>query len=430
MKYIFTGLLLFCIFTRCFSQEEFVDPPSRQLTKISFTQFTGGVVVFKALLDDFKDSLCFVLDTGSGGISLDSTTVMELGLPQPPPERMIRGIGGTVKVGFLKNRRLTINDLVIDSLNFHVIDYEILSALYGQKIDGIIGYAVLSRYIVKLDYEKQEMSFWSNGIIKYPRGGHIMRPEINRLPYLGTEIKDARERKFNYLFDIGAGLTVLFSEDYIQDSAFLKSKRKKYLKQGEGMGGKVQFHLSVMRELKIGPYKFKNVPINIFDDEYNITAYPGYGGLVGNDIFRRFNCILNYKARQVHIVPNKFFTDPFDYAYSGVELYSFDNMVVIGDIPKGSPADVAGLKAGDEVLAVNKKFGMTLNDLKLALQSTYGPVDIIIKRNDTLMVKKMRVINILNGKAIPNQTLSKDFRDGIKIYIRNGADNFLQNRDF
>ncbi|MCH5690426.1 hypothetical protein LWM68_43050 [Niabella sp. W65] len=45
-------------------------PPSRELTKISFTQFTGGVIVFKALLDDFKDSLTFVLDTGSGGISL------------------------------------------------------------------------------------------------------------------------------------------------------------------------------------------------------------------------------------------------------------------------------------------------------------------------------------------------------------------------
>ncbi len=72
-------------------------PPSRELTKISFTQFTGGVIVFKALLDDFKDSLTFVLDTGSGGISLDSATVAGLGLHPSEPERMIRGIGEPVR---------------------------------------------------------------------------------------------------------------------------------------------------------------------------------------------------------------------------------------------------------------------------------------------------------------------------------------------
>lgn len=415
--------VLFLLFSILFitpaicGQEEFIDPPSRELTKINFTQFTGGIIVFKALLDDFKDSLTFVLDTGSGGISLDSTTVTTLGLEPSDPERMIRGIGGTRKVGFLKNRRLKINNLVVDSLNFHIIDYEVLSALYGEKIDGIVGYSILSRYIVKIDYENQQMSFWTNGTIKYPRGGYTMRPRITTIPYLSSEVKDASKQEFNYLFDVGAGLTVLFSEDYMEEKKFLKTKRKRYLKQGEGLGGKVSFGLSVMKELKIGPYKFRNVPINIFDDEHNITSYPVFGGLIGNDVFRRFNCILNYRSRQIHIVPNKFFRDPFDYAYSGLELYLVEGSAIIGDIPKGSPADIAGLQPGDEVLAVNKKFGMTLNELKHALQAVYGRVEIIIKRDDALEVKKMNVINILNGKAIPNQTISNEFRDGFKIRV-------------
>ncbi len=418
-------LLLMALFTThvACGQEEFVDPPSRELTRIHFTQFTGGVIVFKALLEDLKDSLTFVLDTGSGGISLDSTTVVSLGLKPSEPERMIRGIGGTRKVGFLKNQRLRINDLVVDSLNFHVIDYEVLSALYGEKIDGIVGYSLLSRYIVKIDYEKQELSFWSNGTIKYPRSGHTMRPRISTIPYLQSEVKDASKQEFNYLFDIGAGLTVLFSEDYMEEKAFLKNKRKRYLKQGEGLGGKVSFDLSVMKELKIGPYKFRNVPVNIFNDDYNITSYPTYGGLIGNDVFRRFNCILNYRNRQIHIVPNKFFRDPFDYAYSGLELYLLNGSVIIGDIPKGSPADIAGLAPGDEVLAVNKRFGLTLNELKHALQSVYGRVEVIVKRKDSLLVKKMNVINILNGKAIPHQTLSNEFREGFKIRV-GGIDDY------
>lgn len=398
-------------------QEEFVDPPSREITHIKFTQFTGGVIVFKALLDDFKDSLTLVLDTGSGGISLDSGTVAALGLLPTEPERMIRGIGGVRKVGFLKNRKLKINNLVVDSLNFHIIDYEVLSALYGEKIDGIAGYSLLSRYIVKIDYEQQQMSFWTNGTMKYPKGGYTLRPRIGTIPYLAGEVKDASRQPFHYLFDLGAGLTVLFSEDYMEEKNFLKSKRRRYLKQGEGLGGKVSFHLSVMKELKIGPYKFRNVPVNIFDDTYNITSYPTYGGLIGNDIFRRFNCILNYRERQIHIVPNKFFRDPFDYAYSGLELYLVNGSVIVGDIPRGSPADLAGLLPGDEVLAVNKKFGMSLDELKHALQSVYGRVEVIIRREDTLLVKKMSVINIINGKAIPNQTISNEFRDALKIRV-------------
>lgn len=415
LRRVYIGLLFLFFWCEATAQEEFIDATSQELTTIPFVQFTGGVIVFKALLGGYKDTLNFVLDSGSGGISLDSSTVAALGIKHPEPERLIRGVGGTQKVGFLKNRTLTIDNLVVDSLNFHVIDYGILSALYGQPIDGIAGYSLLSRYILKIDYETRTITFCSNGTIKYPRGGYLLHPRINMLPFLSSRIKDHKSHEFNYLFDIGAGLTTLFSRDYIEDSAFLKKKRKEYLKQGEGLGGKVEIYMSVMKELKIGPYRFKNVPINIFDDAYNITSYPVLGGLIGNDIFRRFNCILNYNKRQFYITPNKFFRDPFDYAYSGIELYMIDGKGVIGDIPKGSPADKAGLMAGDEVIAVNNKFGLTLDDLKQALQSTYGNVRIIIKRGDELMDKKMRVINIINGKAVSNQTVPNTFRDGIII---------------
>lgn len=420
MKILFTSLPLIVLFFRVAAQDSFEEPSSQELTTIKFIQFTGGVICFKALLDDKKDSLLFILDTGSGGISLDSTTVRELGIEPPAPERLVRGVGGVQKVGVLKNRKLTVNGLEIDSLNFHVVDYEILSALYGEKIDGIVGYAVLSRFILKIDYEKQEITFCSNGSIKYPRGGYLLQPQLNTLPYLQSQVKDHVKRQFYYLYDIGAGLTVLFSKKYMEDSTFLKKKRRKYLKQGEGLGGKVDMYISVMKKLRIGPYKFRYVPLNIFDDTHNITSYPTYGGLIGNDIFRRFNCILNYNKKEIYITPNKFFRDPFDYAYSGLELYLIDGRPIIGDIPNGSPADRAGLKAGDEVIAVNNRFGMTLNEMKQMLQSTYGIINILIRRNNELQMKKMKIINILNGKYISNQSIPNTFRE--KIRIKSGSD--------
>lgn len=377
------------------AQEEFIDPPGRQLTKIKFVQLTGGIIIIKAKLDEFSDSLTFILDTGSGGISLDSTTVSRLSLQPSEPERIIRGIGGTRKVGFLRNRTLKINGLEIDSLNFHIVDYEVLSALYGEKIDGIIGYSVFSRYIVNINYDTQEVAFWSNGTIKYPRGGYMLRPRINTLPLSSARVADDRGVGFNYLIDIGAGLTALFSQDFMDDSSFLKPKRPKYMKQGEGLGGKVDLYLTVIKELRIGPYKFRNVPVNIFNDEYNVTSYPMLGGLIGNDIFRRFNCILNYDKREIHLLPNSHFRDPFDYAYSGIELYLIDGKIITGEIPKGSPAYNAGIKQGDEVLGINNRLGLSIRDMKHELQSATGNVKMIIKRNDELMIINMKVINIM-----------------------------------
>lgn len=351
------------------------------------------------MLDNFTDSLSFILDSGSGGISLDSTTVSSFGLKPSDPERIIRGIGGTRRVGFLRNRVLKIGELKIDSLDFHVVDYDVLSSLYGEKIDGIIGYSVFSRYIVKLNYDLQEVGFWTKGSIKYPKGGYLLRPRINPLPLSSARIRDQKAIHFNYLFDIGAGLTVLFSQDFVDDSSFLKVKRKRYLKQGEGLGGKVDLYLSVMKELRIGPYRFKNVPVNIFDDEYNITSYPNLGGLIGNDIFRRFNCIINYSKRQIHLSPNNYFREPFDYAYFGIELYLINGKILAGEIANGSPAFKAGLKQGDELVAINNRIGLNIRDFKQELQSSTGNTKVIIRRDGELATITVKVINILSGKV-------------------------------
>ena len=124
---------------------------------------------------------------------------------------------------------------------------------------------------------------------------------------------------------------------------FIDKRRKRFSKEGEGLGGKIDMELTVIKELKLGPYRFRNVPVYIFDDVYNVTNYPYLGGLVGNDILRRFNIILNYAKSDIYLVPNSHFTDQFDYSYCGIELYYVNGKIIVGDVAKGSPAEIAGL---------------------------------------------------------------------------------------
>lgn len=389
--------ILLCFFLRpAAAQEEFVSP-SRMLTKFKFIQLTGGVILLQGKFDTFKDTLNFVLDTGSGGISLDSTTALYFGVKPEPSNRLIRGIAGVRNVSFLNNKKLHLPGLTIDSLNFHVSNYDILTAVYGERIDGIIGYSVFSRYIVKVNYDSTHVEFWTKGAIKYPRGGHLLRPAIGSLPVHTARVRDENVIETRFLIDLGAGLNVLFSRDFIKDSSLLRKNRKLYVKEAEGLGGKVDMHLTVMKEFKLGPYKFRNVPINVFDDDYNVTSYPQLGGLIGNDLLRRFNVVINYEQKEIHLRPNSHYYDAFDYAYTGLELYLVDGRIIIGDVASGSPAEVAGILEGDAVVAINKNFSNNISAYKNILQNA-GTVTIVIVRGEELLEIKFKVKNILKNK--------------------------------
>jgi len=376
------------------AQETFVQPPSRLITSFPFNVFTGGVILLKAKLNNFPDSLNFILDTGSGGISLDSETCVRLRMTPQPSDKTILGIAGVRQVKFLYNQVLHLPGLDVDSLNFHVNDYDILTSVYGEKVDGIIGYSFFSRYIVQINYDSSRVSVWTQGNFRYPRGGWMVRPIIASLPILGAQVHDARNVFARFYFDTGAGLCSLLSSDFVNDSALLDSRRKIYYTSAQGLGGKATMRLTTIRDLRLGPYHFRKVPTYIFDDQYNVTSYPNLGGLVGNDILRRFNVTLNYDRRVFYLVPNSHYRDLFDYSYTGLGLYWMNGEVRVGDVMKDSPAEKAGFKEDDIVLSVGNNFTNNVQTYKTLLQNTGDKLKLIVNRKGELLQLTIQVKSI------------------------------------
>lgn len=385
------------LFSCClaYPQEILPQPEAKFITGFHFQQFSSGVIMIKARLSNIPDTLNFILDTGSGGISLDSATCAEFDIPVKPTDTTITGIGGVKKVPFVFDRELHMEGgLTIPHLNFHVTDYEVLTSVYGEKIDGIIGYSFFSRFIVKIDYEKSRMEIYTPGEIKYPPGGTVLHPVFTSLPIQWLTIKDRRRMGFNYYFDMGAGLCLLLNDRFVQDSGILLSKRKPVITQAEGMAGRFQMRLTLIKELRLGPYKFKKVPTYLYNDEFNVTSYPSTGGLLGTDLLRRFNIILNYPARQIHLLPNSHFKEPFDYAYTGLGIYFIDGRVRVEDVIKGSPADKAFFKVGDEIIAVANNFSNNIQTYKNILQNPNEEIKVIVRRKERFETLILRTQSI------------------------------------
>ena len=178
----FFGVLILLMACLANARAQKSNGPSRLLTQLPFTTFTGGVVVIRAQLVGYPDTLNFIMDTGSSGISLDSLTCIRLNIKPALTDRLITGIGGVRQLKYVNDQSLIFGNIKVDSLNFHVSDYEVLSSVYGDRIDGIIGFSFFSRYIVRIDYDSSQLYVYSKGNYKYPRGGYMLRPLLVGIP--------------------------------------------------------------------------------------------------------------------------------------------------------------------------------------------------------------------------------------------------------
>jgi hypothetical protein len=246
-----------------------------------------------------------------------------------------------------------------------------------------------------LDFDSSKVTVFSPGEIDYPRGGTMLRPSFTTLPIQNITFRDNKKQNFNFYFDTGAGLCFLLSDEYVKDSAILSPRRKPFNTHAEGMGGRLQMRLTVVKMVQVGNYRFRNVPTYIYDDEYNVTSYPFVGGLLGNDLLRRFNLTINYPKREIHILPNSHFKDPFDYAYTGLAIYYVDGVILVDDVIPGSPAAKAGLKKDDLIVGVGKNFTNNIMAYKSILQSANERIKITVSRDQKLVQLTMKPVSIL-----------------------------------
>jgi len=130
------------------------------------------------------------------------------------------------------------------------------------------------------------------------------------------------------------------------------------------MVGMVQMKLTVVKEVKLGPHRFYNVPTYLYKDDYNVLRYPTVKRLFGNELLRRFNMIINYGQKEIHLLPNSHFGEPFDYSYTGLGFYVMDGNIQVEDVVKDSPADKAGFKVGDIIVCVGSNCSNKIQSYK------------------------------------------------------------------
>ena len=165
---------------------------------------------------------------------------------------------------------------------------------------------------------------------------------------------------------------------------------------GRGLNGVINGSMGRIQKIRFGRYELDNI-LASFPDSVSfgmkLADMPERQGNVGCELLRRFNVTFNYPDRYIVMKPIKrLMREEFEHDMSGMELRAkgerFRNYYV-EKIIDGSPADLAGLREGDEVLFINNNStnDLSISDIYKALQKGEGKeVSMLVRRSGQIII--------------------------------------------
>ncbi len=293
-----------------------------------------------------------ILDTGGVNV-ITPAVAARLGV-DTQGRMEIRGAGEeTQDMALAHLESVTIGEVTVENQMFIVIDFDELSRAEGVTVDGLIGYEMFKRFVVRLNYGDSTLTLHERGGFRYQGGGTPIEFEFDgHTPVVAGAI-DGIEGKLT--FDTGSRNHVSLHAPFVEQHGLLERHPEGIEGiDGWGVGGPARGRVLRGTSLRIGDEILIHEPImslslqktGAMTDRYQIAN-------LGAGILSRFNLVFDYAEQTVYFERHAG-TDRRDiYDRSGVWLnHAGDGFEVMGLIADG-PAEAAGLEVGDRITAVD-----------------------------------------------------------------------------
>jgi outer membrane lipoprotein-sorting protein len=299
--------------------------------------------------------LNFILDTGAGGPVVDTDVAKKLGL-ELVGKIEARGAGeGTQEANLISMPNIKFADLVIDSVSGATISLSPLNRYEGMLVEGILGYDIFSRFVVKIDYEKQKLTLYEPSTFKYEGKGEILPITLERNhPHVNAIIDGQYEGIF--VIDCGARSSLALHTPFVEKHDLLaKTGKKIEVFAGVGVGGKVMGKMTRVKSIQVGSFKIPAPLTSLASAEAGAFASTRIDGNIGGGILKRFTVIFDYPNKRMIMEPNRNFEYEDNLDMAGLWLTKENDTTRVDFVIKDSPAAKAGLQEGDVVVKINEQ---------------------------------------------------------------------------
>jgi Aspartyl protease/PDZ domain len=335
----------------------------------------------------------FILDTGADQNVINSTRLEEFGL-KTYARTMTSGGGNSAEYDYAAGATFTLPGVELRNQHVSAIDQTGLERALGVKFGGLLGYDFISRFVVDIDYENHLITLHDPRTWKYSGTG-MMVPVIfdNGIPhaYGSIGVPTKPEIPAYFAVDFGASETATLTSPFVKSNDLTRlAQTNATVNRPAGLESQFFAQNNVrgnLQRLTIGQLTVNNVPVNMSVNTTGAYASTNFSGTVGETIYSRYHCYLDYSNYRIILEPTPEANKPFpgretyglSFLASGVDLHTY----TVAAVRPGSPAEADGFEKGDLILGEDGKNAseFTLRELRDSLSHAGQHHALEVQRN-------------------------------------------------
>lgn len=312
---------------------------------IPFELYRGNRIILSGRINGIETPM--VLDSGAGVTTLDKAFAEKIGLTGGQKIEAL-GTGGSQDAELYQNVTIEAGNLRLSGATVVAIDLSQISKAIGRPMPVVLGRELFVNSVVGLDFDRSELT---------------LAPSTNFVPPAGaTEVKLRREGTIHNIpisigglppveaaFDIGNGGALSVSKEYHEANP-LFAKLPYAIGLGGGVGGVHEMKRVTVPKVEIAGFSFDAVPADLGSKPDG--PYKG-GANVGIQLLRPFKLTMDLGHDRLWLQRTG---KAAEFTRDRVGMFTMlegDHFNVLHVSP-GGPADRAGLKKGDKLIAINK----------------------------------------------------------------------------
>jgi hypothetical protein len=293
-----------------------------------------------------------LLDSGADGSVLDRGFSERIGL-KTVGSSVVTGTGGETESGWVNDLEVRIGNMDVAVKRAAVIDFSDVAKRLAIPLPMVLGHDVFNQTVVEIDAERQTIAFHDPATFHAPAGARKVPLEpLSGLRVVPVSVEGRPEAPM--IFDIGNGGYMSLTPAYWQENRLLEGRRTSTRMAG-AVGGEREHKVGTLRRIRFAGTNFRDVPVEFTSPEV-ATDSDREGGNVGMPLLGRFRMFIDFSRSTLWLVPIASRIDqPFPRDRAGLRTVQEGDRLQVRHVAAGSPAEAAGWKAGDSIVAIDGK---------------------------------------------------------------------------
>jgi hypothetical protein len=334
---------------------------------------TSNGTIFDAMING-RGPFKMFFDTGSINV-INASAAKELGITAEGSGNKMVTSSGAVEMRAATVKILKLGEVTLHDQPFQVIDFP---SFPGEPV-GVVGYEFMRRFVVRVDYEHNQMTMYDAARFK-PDDAGVEVPML--VESRGVYVKASADGfKGTFALDTGNEVALELDPGFVRINDLVGWTHAKFSGYaGRGYAGPMpEAHFARIHKFQIGGVEADEVAANLLGGE------PQQGepaGNIGRSVLRQFNVTFDAVRGKMYLAKNANW-GPVPFNRAGIATDPQDNGLKVMTVLPGGSGEAAGLQVGDMIVKIDGRTPTDDDDQSAFVQPVGTTLHLVVKRGDS-----------------------------------------------